>query len=197
MGDLLPLLDELGPHPIVLGHSYGGLIAWELARAAPERIAELILVDPAIAISAEVARVNVEQFSTVGRRWPDHRAAFEELAAARPADGHWSAALDVALATDRDADGWLRPMISAEAVRSGFQQMRQPLAPTEFRGATLLLEAGRENGLYTSQAVVTQMRAQLGDALTHVVLDATHTIPSDFPDLLAAEVASFVQRTVD
>jgi hypothetical protein len=61
----------------------------------------------------------------------------------------------------------------------------------------LLLEAGRENGLYTSEVAVSQMRAQLGDALTHVVLDATHTIPSDFPDLLASEVARFVEETVD
>jgi hypothetical protein len=38
------------------------------------------------------------------------------------------------------------------------------------------------------------MRAELGDALQHVVLDATHTIPSDYPDLLAGAVSEFLAR---
>jgi hypothetical protein len=88
-------------------------------------------------------------------------------------------------------------MISEEAVRAGWQQMQQPMAPTTYGGATLLLEAGRENGLYASQAVVSQLLAQLGKMLTHVVLDASHTIPSDFPDMLAAEVARLVEEPLD
>src|SRR4051794_17381800 len=52
--DLLPLLASVGVRdepPVLLGHSYGGLLAWELARAAPASIAGLVLVDPAIAVS--------------------------------------------------------------------------------------------------------------------------------------------------
>jgi hypothetical protein len=71
--------------------------------------------------------------------------------------------------------------------------MQQPMRPTSFRGRTLLLEAGRESGLYVSAAVADEMRAQLGGALPHVVLDATHTIPSDYPDLLAVEVERFLR----
>ena len=36
------------------------------------------------------------------------------------------------------------------------------------------------------------MRAQLGNALENVVLDATHTIPSDYPEDLAAAVGPFM-----
>ncbi|MBB6173552.1 pimeloyl-ACP methyl ester carboxylesterase [Nocardiopsis mwathae] len=45
--DLGDLLDHLGPGPFVLvGHSWGGLIARRAAAARPERIAGLVLVDP-------------------------------------------------------------------------------------------------------------------------------------------------------
>ena len=40
--DLLPLLTADIDRPVLLGHSYGGLLAWELARAAPQSIAALI-----------------------------------------------------------------------------------------------------------------------------------------------------------
>jgi lipase len=192
VADLLPVLDGLGQSAILLGHSYGGLIAWELARAAPDRLAALILVDPAIAVSRELARASTDQFSLIRSRWKDEAAAFADLYAGRSAEALWSVALDVAVGLRRDADGWLRPMIAPEAPRAGWDQMQQPLAPTEWRGPTLLLEAGRENGAFTSAAVIRSMREQLGDTLTHVVLDATHTIPSDNADLLARHVSSFV-----
>src|SRR5689334_13534397 len=50
LADLLPVLDSLAiaDRPMLLGHSYGGLLAWELARVAVDRITALILVDPAI-----------------------------------------------------------------------------------------------------------------------------------------------------
>jgi lipase len=68
MRDLVPILENLGPDAVLLGHSYGGLIAWELARIEPELISALILVDPAIAITSELAGANVAQFSAVEHR---------------------------------------------------------------------------------------------------------------------------------
>lgn len=194
LADLVRVLDGLGEGVILLGHSYGGLLAWELARTAPDRISALILVDPAIAVSRELARASTEQFSLADRRWKDETAAIAEMAAGRPAEGLWSVALDVAVGLRRDADGWLRPMVAPEAVRAGWDQMQQPLRPSEWRGPTLLLEAGRENGAFVSAAVIRSMREQLGEALTHVVLGATHTIPSAHADLLGSHVGSFVAR---
>src|SRR6187455_2988265 len=68
--DLLPLLDELGPETTLLGHSYGGLIAWEVARAAPAAIKRLVLVDPPIQVDPQFARDSVAG-STIGGRWPE------------------------------------------------------------------------------------------------------------------------------
>ncbi len=71
--------------------------------------------------------------------------------------------------------------------------MQAPLRASKWRGPTLLLEAGREDGAFVSAAVISQMREQLGEALEHFVLDATHSIPSDYPDLLAEHVGRFVK----
>ena len=49
-------------------------------------------------------------------------------------------------------------------------------------------------GAYASADVIGQMRAQLGESLEHVVLDTTHYIPSDYPDLLAEHVGRFLTR---
>jgi len=45
---------------------------------------------------------------------------------------------------------------------------------------------------HSSARVAERMRAQLGNALENVVLDATHTIPSDYPEDLATAVGPFM-----
>ncbi len=193
MADLAPTLDSLGPGAVLLGHSYGGLLAWELARARPASVAALILVDPAIAIDPELGATSQDyEHSIVDHEWPDETAAFAELAPGRPASGLWSAALDVGVALRRDESGTLRPLIAAEAVRAGWEQMSRPLRETSYGGRVLLIEAGREHGRYVSAALAERLREQLGDSLQHVVVDATHTIPSDRPDLLATAVGEFL-----
>ena len=189
--DLIPLLEALGPRTVVLGHSYGGLIAWELARAAPDRLSGLVLVDPAIAITPEHARQEQKRVASIPG-WPDEAAALRDFLADRPPESNWAAALDLAVATRRDSNGWLRPIAASEAVQAGWEQMTAPLRPTDYRGPTLLLEAARENGRFVSVALAEQMRAQLGDQLDHAVLDVTHTIPSDHPDLLAQQLRLFL-----
>jgi lipase len=193
--DLLPLLTADTDRPVLLGHSYGGLLAWELARAAPESIAALILADPAIGVSHELAGASITyEYSSVGHSWASEADAFHEAVATRPASGLWSAALDVAVALERGSDGLVRPVVARDAVAAGWRQMQEPLRSSSWRGPTLLIEAGREQGAFTSPAVVKQMRNQLGSQLEHVVLDVSHTIPSDYPDELAAAVAPFLAK---
>ncbi len=198
IGELLPLLRDLEgtDSPLLLGHSYGGLLAWELARAATEvgvPIGALVLVDPAIAVDASLAEGSLSyEASSVGHRWPDEVAALTEMAAARPVSGRWSAALDVGVGMEADVDGALVPLVSGEAVAAAWAHMQRPLRVSPYAGPTLLIEAGREQGRFVSPAVVAQLRAALGARLAHVVLDTTHTIPSDYPELLATTVRKFL-----
>ena len=195
LDDMLPLLTSETGRAVLLGHSYGGMLAWRLAALAPDRISALILVDPAIAVAPDLAAASVTySASSVGHSWPSEADAFLEAVATRPQSGIWSAALDVAVSLARGNDGLVRPVVAPDAVAAGWVQMQEPLRPSAWRGPTLLIEAGREDGRFVSPAVVAQLRSQLGDALTHVVIDTTHTIPSDYPDELAAAVRPFLTR---
>jgi lipase len=191
INDLAPILGELGPATVVLGHSYGGLIAWELARAMPSALRGLVLVDPAIGVSAATA----EEGMAVARGrqpWADERSALDDLVAQREPSAWWAAALEFANAIERMPDGRLAPLVRDQAVLAGWEQMRKPVQSSEWRGPTLLLEASREGGKYVSAETVRVIKDQLGAALDHRVLDVTHTIPSDHPDLLAGLVSEFL-----
>lgn len=193
VADLAPILTELGPQTVVLGHSYGGLIAWELARAMPDALRGLVLVDPAIGVSAATAE---EGMALTGARvsWADERRAFDDLLSQREPGAWWAAALEFANAIERTPEGRLAPLVREQAVVAGWTQMHEPIEPTPWRGPTLLLEASRENGKYVSAATADAIRIQLGDALDHRTLDVTHTIPSDHPDLLAGLVTEFMSH---
>ena len=195
VADLAPLLAALGPKTVVLGHSYGGLLAWELARAMPGALAGLVLVDPAIGVSQATAE---EGIAANGARltWPDARTALEALLAQRAPSAWWVAALEFAAGLARTSDGWLRPIVREEAVEAGWAQMREQAHQTRWRGPTLLLEAAHEGGKYVSQATIAAIRADLGEQLDHRVLEVTHTIPSDHPDLLAEHVSAFLRESV-
>ncbi|HEY7025773.1 MAG TPA: alpha/beta hydrolase [Candidatus Limnocylindrales bacterium] len=194
--DLLPLLSETADLPVLLGHSYGGLLAWELARSAPESISALILADPAIGVSADLAEASVTyDYSSVGHSWPDHASVFADFVSARPPSGAWSAALDAATTVERGEDGLLRPVVAPDAVAAGWRQMSKPLRASSWNGPTLLIEAGREHGAFASPAVISAMRNQLGPRFQHIVLDVTHTIPSDHPDELAEAVSQFLDMS--
>ncbi len=189
--DLLPILDELGPDTTLLGHSYGGFLAWELVRAAPGAVSRLVLVDPAIEVTPEFARQSLES-ATMHLRWPDRTAAFEALSADRQPAALWAVALDVAAGLEETDGGSLRAAVTDDAVTACWDQLVQVLSESSFRGPTLLLEAGQENGDFCSLSTVANLKRQLGDQLHHAVLDLPHTIPSDGPDVLAAYLRSFV-----
>jgi lipase len=191
--DVLPLLRRLGPRTIVLGHSYGGLIAWELARAAHDQLAALVLVDPAINIERDDA-LREQRAAAEQPRWPDAQTALNDLLTGRGPSAHWSVALDVAVGLARDPDGGVRALAAPEAVQAVWGQVAARLQPSSWRGPTLLLEAGPENGRFVSRWLVSALRRELGDRLQHVVLDVPHTIPADAPELLAEHVREFMAR---
>jgi lipase len=183
----------MGPRTVVLGHSYGGLLAWELARANHDQLSALVLVDPAIAMDKDDAR-REQEAAKKPQRWPDATTAFTDLMAGQPAEAQWSVALDVAVGLTRDDSGWFRPVWAPEAVHAAWDQVAVRLQPTPWRGPTLLIEAGRENGRYVSPWLIKNMRQQLGDRLEHVVMDVAHSITADRPAELAELVSQLLER---
>ena len=190
--DILPILSDLGPQTTLLGHSYGGYIAWEVARAAPDAIARLVLVDPAMEVRWDFVREYVG-VAPSNSRWPNRETAFRDLSRTRQISAHWSVALDVAVGLEpTPEDGNLRVAIADDAFDACWEQVTQPIKESSWRGPTLLLEAGRENAEFVTPSALASLRRQIGDQLTYAVVDLPHTMPADGPDVLAAHIRPFL-----
>lgn len=190
VADLRPLLVEAGPRPIVMGHSFGGLLAWELARALPHLVGGMVLVDPAIGVTAELADEG-RTAALASPTWGSIDAALAASLAGRTPNGAWAAALDVAVGLVPDEGGLLRQLAVPGAVAQAWDEMRADLQASAYRGPTLLIEAAPEQGRYASPALVEALAGQLGANLRHVRIDVAHTIPTDAPAQLARLVDDF------
>lgn len=78
---------------LLIGHSWGGSVALAMAARAPERVTRLVLIDPALNLTAEVGKTRVPNF-TKGIGSPLDALA-PAIAAANPdwheQDVHWKA----------------------------------------------------------------------------------------------------------
>ena len=78
---------------LLIGHSWGGSVALAMAARAPERVTRLVLIDPALSLTAEVGKTRIPVF-TQGIGSPIDALA-PAIAAANPdwhdQDVHWKA----------------------------------------------------------------------------------------------------------
>jgi pimeloyl-ACP methyl ester carboxylesterase len=109
--DLGAVIDALAPgrSVVLVGHSYGGLLATEFARLHPERLQGLVLVDPATMgqrhafRQADAARVQVDDNALLGMLPPamaaDYRLLVAQLDSADAATPRGQPDVPVALLT--------------------------------------------------------------------------------------------------
>lgn len=194
VADLLPLVRD-ARHPLVLvGSSFGGLIAWELASKARGRVAALVLVDPVIGIPQEVAAARRAELLSMPT-WADRAEALAFLLARRQAGGQWAAFLDVAVDLLASPDGRLERRRSRAASLQAWHEMERPLNASggdRYDGPTLLVEAGREMGSNVTPSLVAAFEARLGEHLTHRVLDSVHNIVNEEPETLATAIREYL-----
>lgn len=93
--DLGAVIDDLanGQKVVLVGHSYGGLLATEFARRRPEQLRALVLVDPATLgqrhafKQADAARVLADDAALLGMLLPSMAADYQILTAQLDAPG--------------------------------------------------------------------------------------------------------------
>jgi proline iminopeptidase len=206
VADAVAVLDTLGiGRAVVLGHSWGGFLALQVALARPDRVAGLVIVDPLGAVGdggvAEMGQHLVErmspttvaQFGEVAARlaepnptdadaleslsllWPSY---FADPAAAPPFPPHMKTSLE----------GYRETFASvAEQLASGFgEKLREVQVPAVF-------VLGEESPMPVSQGQ--QTAALLPQAEVEIIPGAGHLPWHERPGCVAAALAGIRERT--
>jgi len=176
----------------LVGHSFGGRLAFELAARAPKLVPRLVLLDPAILLTPEVALFAAENarkeraFVSFGegieRRYEEsqlHRAPRELLE--EELHGHlvWS------------EDGLYRYRYCQSTVVAAYGEMASPPPPFERVRVPTLLVLG-ERSYLPYDHLLDAHRAALGDLLEVVVVPGGHTVLWDALEETAEAVCEFL-----
>jgi lipase len=189
------IVETVGPAPAVLiGQSFGGRLALELAARAPKLVPKLVLLDPALHVFPQVAlfaaenarkeRAYVTFDEGIDRRYDESQLsrAPRELVE-EELRGHlvWS------------DEGGYRYRYSQAAVVAAYGEMAsQPPAFERVRVPTLVVLGERSYLPYDH--LLGAHREALGDLLEVVVVPGGHTVLWDALDETTAAVTTFLAR---
>ena len=189
------IVDSVGVREsILIGHSFGGRLAFELAAKAPKLVPKLVLLDPAILLPAHVALAAAE------RERPEKAyVSFDELIERRYVESqlHFAprglVAEDLAAHAETGDDGRVRYRYCQSAVVAAYGEMAsQPPRFEAVRVPTLLVLGERSYLPYDH--LLEAHRAALGDLLEVVAVPGGHSVTWDALDETGAAIQTFLQR---
>jgi len=179
---------------ILIGHSFGGRLAFELAARAPKLVPKLVLLDPAILLPGHVALAAAEN-----ARLDQSFVSFDELVERRYDESQLHFAPrelvveDLAAHVETGEDGRVRYRYCQSAVVAAFGAMAsQPPRFEDVRVPTLLVLGERSYLPYDH--LLDAHRAALGDLLEVVVVPGGHSVTWDALDETASAISEFVDR---
>jgi lipase len=189
------IAETVGPEPAVLvGHSFGGRLAFELAARAPKLVPKLVLLDPAILLPGHVALLAAES-----AREPKSYISFDELVERRYDESQLHGAprdlveADLANHVVQDDDGRYRYRYCQSAVVAAYGEMAsQPPRFEDVRVPTLLVLG--ESSYLSYDHLLDAHQAALRDLLEVVVVPGGHSVLWDAFEETAAAVADFLTR---
>lgn len=188
------IVETLGARETVLvGHSFGGRLAFELAARAPKLVPKLVLLDPAILLPGHVALAAAE------RSRPDAAyVSFDELIDRRFDESALHRAPrelvveDLASHVETGEDGLVRYRYCQSAVVAAYGEMASAPPPFEAVRIPTLLVLGERSYLPYDHLLDTH-RAALGDLLEVVVVPGGHSVLWDALDETASAIADFLE----
>ena len=189
------IIETVGAHPAALiGHSFGGRLAFEIAARAPKLVPRLVLLDPAILLPPAVAlfaaenarneRAYVSFHEGIDRRYNEsqlHRAPRELL------EEELSTHLVLS------DDGLYRYRYCQSVVVAAYGEMASQPPPFERVCVPTLLVLGEKSYLPYDH-LLDAHHAALGDLLKVVVVPGGHTVLWDALEETTAAVAAFLKR---
>lgn len=187
VADLIAVLEAHADRPaLIVGHSFGGALALQLAAAAPQRCAGLVLLDPAVAVDPARA-LRIAEASLRQVDFPDAAAArADKLAGAwGPVEAELLDA-EVAEHLETGEDGRVRWRYSTAALIADWGEMARPFALPPTGLPTTVVPARRTQPPYASPALHAALADRLSDALRVVPADTDHMVAQEAPDFVAA-----------
>jgi lipase len=178
---------------VLVGHSFGGRLAFELAARSPELAARLVLLDPAILLPAQVAL-----FAAENARAERAYASFEEGITRRYEESQLQHSPRVLLEDElrthlvESYDGLYRYRYCQPAVIAAYGEMASQPRPFEQVRVPTLLVLG-ESSYLSYDHLLEAHRAALGDLLEVVVVPGGHTVLWDAFVETSAAVVSFLR----
>ena len=179
---------------VLIGHSFGGRLAFELAARAPKLVPKLVLLDPAILLPGHVALAAAENAR------PDKSfVSFDELVEARYVESQLHFAPrelvveDLAVHVETGEDGRVRYRYSQSAVVAAYGEMATQPPPFERVRVPTLLVLGERSYLPYDHLLAAH-RAALGGLLEVVSVPGGHTVTWDALEETSAAIAAFLAR---
>jgi lipase len=188
------LLDDEADAPVlVVGHSFGGALALHLAAARPDRVAALLLLDPAVGLDGVWMRDIADGMFS----FPDYPGARE--ARMEKAAGSW-ADVDPAL-LDAEIDehlvklpsGRYRWRVSMPAMMSYWSELARDSVLPPAGTATTLVRAKQTSPPYVSDRLITGLHERLGSGFELLDFECNHMVPLAEP----TEVAALVRKLLE
>jgi lipase len=188
---LAGLLERQADGPaVVVAHSFGGAVALHLAAAHPDRVAALVLLDPAIGLDGEWT----SEVADAMLASPDYPDAAE--ARADKVTGSWAdvdpAVLDAELdehlvALPNGRYGW---RVSLPAMMSYWSELARELVLPPSGIPTTLVRPAWTSPPYVTDKLVDSLRERLGPDFELVSFDCDHMVAESKP----AEVATLIRQ---
>ena len=179
---------------VLIGHSFGGRLAFELAARAPKLVPKLVLLDPAILLPGHVALAAAENART-----DKSYVSFDELVDRRFDESQLHLAPrelvveDLASHVQTSADGRVRYRYCQSAVVAAYGEMAsRPPSFDDVRVPTLLVLGERSYLPYGH--LLDAHRAALGKLLELVVVPGGHSVLWDALEETAEAIADFLER---
>ncbi|MCV7101287.1 alpha/beta hydrolase [Mycobacterium palustre] len=188
------LLDAEADGPVlVVGHSFGGALAMRLAAARPDRVAALLLLDPAVGLDGGWMR-DIAQRMFASPDYPD-----PEEARAEKATGSWADVDPALLDTEIDEHlielpngryGW---RVSLPAMMSYWSELARDIVFPPAGTVTTLVRAKQTAPPYVSDRLISGLQQRLGTDFRLLDFDCNHMVPNAKPAEVAALIRELLQ----
>jgi lipase len=191
VADLLETLDAEGVERTeVIGHSYGGMIGLHLLATAPERVARLALLDPAIELPGGwMPKLADETIDDPG--WATPEEALARRLDGRPPQSRADATEDIQRHLYEAPDGRYRMRYHRGAAVAGWSEMARATASVAHARRPCLLVVAQQEEIVRPELRASLAR-DLGDRLTTVELDCGHMLYSDAFDETVGALRDFL-----